>query len=206
MTERAFYKKAYQLIFKEGQTHQQVYDEHVKESQLGPETVARSISIVPSKAKNDSLKPFWMAFIVLVIAMAGLRLMILFQYNQIADGTVWNLIFSGLVIVIVPLFGIHAALSGKAYSYTGASFFSMIAMVRGFFSDDFGTDTAHCIFLGMAVVLFVLGGLISRRLRAGYTKNLIDHEKEDGKIVKRITYSFDDAKKMTRKEFFKETY
>ena len=36
MTERAFYKKAYQLIFKEGQTYQQVYDEHVKESQLGP--------------------------------------------------------------------------------------------------------------------------------------------------------------------------
>ncbi|MFT6502397.1 MAG: hypothetical protein ACJASQ_002523 [Crocinitomicaceae bacterium] len=206
MTERAFYKKAYQLIFKEGQTHQQVYDEHVKESQLGPETVARAVSMVPSKAKNDSLKPFWMAFIVLVIAMAGLRLMTLFQYDQLADGTVWNLIFAGLVIVIVPLFGIHAALSGKATSYSGASFFSMIAMVRGFFSDDFGTDTTHYIYAGMAVVLFVLGGLISRRLRAGYTKNIINHEKEDGKIVKRITYSFDESKKMTRKEIFKETY
>ena len=206
MTERAFYKKAYTLIFKEGETHQEVYDQNVKESQLGPETVARAISMVPSKAKNESLKPFWMAFILLVVAMAVLRITTLFKFDQLADGTLSTLIFAGIVIIIVPFFGIHAAMAGKATSYSGASFLSMIALIRGFFADDFGTETTHYIYIGMAVLLLILGGMISRRLRAGYTKNLIDHEKEDGKIVKRITYSFDESKKMTRKEIFKETY
>ena len=206
MTERAFYKKAYKLIFKEGKTHQEVYDQHVKESQLGPETVARAISMVPSKAKNESLKPFWTAFILLVVAMAVLRITTLFQYDQLVEGTLSTLIFAGIVIVIVPFFGIHAAMSGKATSYSGASLLSMIAVIRGFFAYDFGTETMHYTYIGMAVLLLILGGLISRRLRAGYTKNLIDHEKEDGKIVKRITYSFDESKKMTRKEIFKETY
>lgn len=206
MTERAFYKKAYKLIFKEDQTHQHVYDQYVKKSLLGPETVARAISMVPSKAKNESLKPFWTALIVLVIAMAGLRLTALFQYDQIATGSVWTLVFAALVILIVPFFGIHAAFSGKAYSYSGASFFSVIALTRGFFAGDFGTDMIHDIYIGMAIVLFILGGLISRRLRAGYTKHVVDHEKENGKIVKRITYTFDESKKMSRKEIFKETY
>lgn len=206
MTERAFYKKAYNLIFKEGQPHQEVYDQNVKESLLGPETVARSISMVPSKAKNESLKPFWSALIVLVIAMAALRLMAFVQNDQIATGSLWTLAFAALVIVIVPFFGIHAALSGKAYSYSGASFFSVIALTRGFFADDFGTDMMHNLYIGMAVILFILGGFISRRLRAGYTKHVVDYEKENGKFVKRITYTFDESKKMSRKEILKETY
>ena len=205
MTERKFYKQAYQLIFKEGKTHQEVYDQFVKETKLGPESVARTLSMVPSKRKHESLKSVLMLFIGLVIGIAAIRLVVMFSTDQLEVMNIWTMIFAVLMIVGAPALAIYGSFNGKVYMFGGASFFIVCGIIRGFFSTDLGTEATQYAIIGMGVIAFILSSILPLRLRVGYEQKLIDKEKE-GKIVKRITYTFDDTKRVTRKQAFKENF
>jgi len=206
MTERQFYKKAYQLIFIEGKTHQEVYDAEEKESRLGPESVARSISMVPSKEKYASLKGLISIFLGLIATVALIRLVVMFAFDQLGDMTISAIIFAVFLIVISPLMGVYGAMKAKPYNMAGASFFITICIVRGFFSEDFGSPAILYITLALGIGIYICGTMIPRRMRAAYTKHVVDKEKEDGKIVKRITYTFDETTRMSRKEVLKENF
>jgi hypothetical protein len=205
MTERQFYKHAYKEIFNNRRTHQDVYDEEVKESLLGPETVARTISMTPSREKNDGLKGLWMTFIALVVIGAIMRIAIMVIYDQFSDLSITGLIFAGLLI-LSPILAFIGATKAKIFFYGFTTMIITAALIRAFFSDDYGSDELRYAMAGLAVVTFVLSSIIPRRLRVGYTRHVVDKEKDSGKIVKSVSYTFDETKKMSRKEVFKENY
>ena len=205
MTERKLYKKAYKYIFVEGHSHQELYDQEHIESGLGPESVARTLSMIPSQEKYASLKKFWMAFAGLIVLSAVLRLVVMVLKDQFSTMDTTALIFAGILVVLAPILAVVGALTAKPTLFGLASMLMFVGLFRGLWSEDLGGDASKYTIIACYVFALVLGSLIPRRLRVGYTKHVIDKEK-DGKIVKRITYSFDEDKKMSRTEIFKENF
>lgn len=205
MTERQFYKKVYKQIFKEGKTHQEVYDEEVKESLLGPESVARSVSMVPSKAKYESLKGLLTLFIIMAMMFATVRLIIFLMYNQMADASLTGLIFAGFVVLLIPPITVYSVKNAKLFLFGLVSLIAVAAIIRSYFSNDFGSETLQYLMVAFGIGIFILSSIIPRKMRVSYTQKIVDKE-QDGKIVKRITYTFDESKSMTRKEIRKENF
>lgn len=205
MTERQLYKKAYKFIFEEGHDHQEMYDlEHI-ESGLGPETVARTLSMVPSKTKYASIKGLWMTFGGTIALSAILRLIVILQNDQMDTFGTASMIFAGLLIVVAPILGIYGTFAAKPTLFGLASVTMLVGIIQGFATDDLGTSSMKYIIIVLYAAAIIMGGMIPRKLRMAYTKHVIDKEKE-GKIVKRITYTFDEEKSMSRKEIFKENF
>lgn len=205
MTERKLYKKAYKYIFEEGHTHQEMYDlEHI-ESGLGPESVARTISMIPSQEKYASLKVFWMSYAGIIALNAILRLVVMAIDDQFNTMDITALIFAGLLVVLAPILAFYGSFKAKPTIFGLASVLILVGLIRGLWSTDLGEDTTKFAIIGCYIIAIILGSLIPRRLRVGYTKHVVDKEK-DGKIVKRVTYSFDETKEMSRKEIFRENF
>lgn len=205
MTERQFYKKVYQLIFVEGKSHQEVYAAEEKESRLGPESVARTISMVPSREKYQTLKGLLTLFVGSLLALALLRIVAIFAFGQLEDMSTWNMIFAATLVVFCPLMGVLGAMQAKPTLMAMASLFVTVCIIRGFFSEDFGSDIILYVSVALGVAAYIGGTMIPRKMRVGYNREVIEKEK-DGKMVKRVTYSFDESVKMSRKEVFKENF
>ena len=206
MKERQFYKKAHKLILQEGKTHQEVYDEFVISSKLGPETVAIMLSRVPTLKKLEQLKGLFSLYLGAAIALAGLRVAVLFMENQLEDITIAGSIFAFLLIAVVPLFVFLGIKLTKPEFLGGAATFTLACLIRSFFSEDYGGDATFYAIIALSVAVMVFTSILPLRMRTGYTQHVIDKEKPDGKIVKRFTYTFDDTKKVSRMEAFKENF
>lgn len=205
MTERKLYKKAYKFIFQEGHSHQEMYDlEHI-ESGLGPESVARTISMIPSQEKYASLKMFWMSYASIIALSAILRVIVMALEDQFNTMDITAIIFAFLLVILAPILAFYGSFQAKPTLFGLASMLILVGLIRGLWSTDLGGDATKYAIIGCYVIAMILGSLIPRRLRVGYTKHVVDKEK-DGKIVKRVTYSFDESKKMSRKEIFKENF
>lgn len=183
-------KFAYKKIWKEGKTHQQVYDEILTLSNESPEEIALTLKSVPSPQKNQEKKSLWMIAALLFLGVAGLRsfALIVSPPEAMSDlGYVIPLVIFGIAM---PLYGVYGATKGMimAYGWMGITMITNVILVLA--QTQYVSDSITYLTAIVAGLAMVSSGIVPRMLRVNYTRTVEEIE-SNGKTKKKAVFTFD---------------
>lgn len=183
-------RRAYREVWKEGKTHQEVYDAIREETKESPEELAIVISAVPSPAKNQEKKMFWMLTAFLLFCVAGLRSYALIETPPEEISKLGYTIPLALFGIALPLYSILGVTKAKMLSYGWGGISSMVTLIMVYAQDQFISDSmvhVTAIFAGLAM----LSGIILPRLMKMKFKVSVEKKEVDGKIKNRQVITFE---------------
>jgi hypothetical protein len=190
MTTREIRKQGYKKIFKQGKSHQEVYEEIRTASQESPEEIAEILAAIPSQAKNNSVKPYWMIYCSLLGLVMILRLMAVGLLWVSGIREPWILLLAVALGVVVPVAGIISAFQGKVQGYGGIAGLMFLNIVRMFTQGEIGSHFTSYIVLGLFVAIIIFAAIIPRKLKIGFSKT-VEKKEVDGKIKNRLVIQFE---------------
>lgn len=182
-------RHAYKQIWKEGKTHQEVYDEVREKSNESPEEIAITLKSIPSKRVNDEKKWFWIIHIVVLIAIIGLRGYALSVTPTEEISNLGYLIPLLIFSMILPVYGVYGATRGMMFAYGWVGLSMIVNLILIFAQTQYVPDQLIYVTAGLYVVAMLTAGIIPRLLRTKYTKTVEEFEKE-GKKKKRLIFTF----------------
>ena len=182
-------KYAYKQIWKEGRSHQEVYDEVRKDSNESPEEIAIVLKSIPSKRINEQKKLFWIVHIFVLLAIIGLRG---YAVSVTPADEIDNLGYLIPLIVfsmVLPIYGIYGAIRGMMFPYGWVGLSMIVNLILIFAQQQYIPDSFVYLTAGLYVFAMLTAGLIPRLLRTNYVKTVEEFEK-DGKKKKRLIFTF----------------
>ncbi|MDX2360655.1 MAG: hypothetical protein QNK23_07600 [Crocinitomicaceae bacterium] len=191
MTKKQIRKRAYQGIYKEGRTHQEVFDEIRSEYGKDLEATAEIVSKVPSRQKQESLKIWRVVFIAvlaILIILRSLGVWALMESGGAQRSVFIIALFFGL---IVPVLGIIAALTARAEFYYTVGALLTLSILRSFGQRDIQFEPIVLIAMTPVVISIILAFVLPIKLKTKYTLRIVKEE-VNNKIVSRSECIFED--------------
>ncbi|MBI1835634.1 MAG: hypothetical protein HYR91_00060 [Flavobacteriia bacterium] len=172
MTKRQLKKEIYTSIVKEGKTHQETFDKLRFEKGLGLEFIAEEVAKIPSKFKSEKYKNLIYIYIGALVLAVIIRLLTVFAIsNTLSLGS--PIIFLLLIVVlIVPAFGIYAALTSRIDGYKSVGMLLILSILRSLKELGNVDLTSYIIGLIPIVVAIILAFYIPTKLKMGYQKSI----------------------------------
>lgn len=192
MKKREVRKEVYQLIVKEGKSHQETFDELRESTGMNAEALAAEVSKVPSPARQDHHKALVFVYVGLLCLVILLRTLSIFTLSWTEGVQVKFLFLMVLVGVILPLSGIWGALTARSEMYQVVGVFLAISVFRGFTQGQFPLEALDILLLIPFVAVIILSFYIPYKLKTPYQK-MIRKMEADGMVTTKIEYVFDSS-------------
>ncbi|MNJ84058.1 hypothetical protein D3C87_14980 [compost metagenome] len=181
LTKRELRKAAYQMIFKEGKSHQETFDKLRETKSMASDDLAELIAKIPSRQKLKEQNVLNYAFIGLLSAIIILRGLSLAGLGSTDMGI---LSIALLIAFIVPGIGIYGALAGKTELYFSTGALLLITIIRTITNQNFSNDPLNYVFTIPIVLASVLAFYLPSKLKTSYRKT-IERKEVDG-VVKPV--------------------
>lgn len=182
-------KFAYKKIWKEGKTHQEVFDAVLEESKESPEEIAIMICRIPSPKKNAEKKVLWIIATILFFAMGALRAYALAVSPSDALSDLGYVIPTALFGVVIPIAAIYGASKAQmmAFGWTGIA--ALTTLILLYAQTQYVSDIVVHITAATTVLVMVAAGAVPRMMGMKFNKT-IESKEVDGKIKKRQVFTF----------------
>lgn len=189
MNQMKIQKRAYREIWKDGRTHQEVYDTIRNEIQESPEELATIISAIPSPKRNQKKRGLWLVYALTLFDVAGLRIYALMETPADQSSNFGYLIPTVLFGVLIPLYGVWGATRANlmSYGWTGISLLTTLVLL--FAQTQYVDDTIVYITAASTVLGMVFAGMVPRLLKGKYDKT-VEKTEVDGKTKSRLIITF----------------
>lgn len=194
LTKRELKKAAYQMIFKEGKSHQEAFDNLRKTKSIASDDLAEMIAKIASRQKLKEqyvLNYIFIGLLAVIIILRGLSIVGLGS----TDMGILSIAF--LIAFIVPGLGIYGALAGKTEFYFSTGALLLITMIRTITNQNFSNDPLNFVFAIPIVLASVLAFYLPSKLKTPYKKT-IEQKEVDGVVKPRAIYQFEENR------FFRE--
>lgn len=183
-------RRAYREIWKEGKTHQEVYDQLRQETKESPGELATILSAVPSPQKNQEKKMLWLLAAFLFFGLAVLRSFALIKTppEEIPNlGYTLPIILFGIAI---PLYAIYGVSKAKMLSYGWAGLSSLVTLIMVYAQTQF-IEGPMIHFTALVAGLAMLSGMIVPRMLKMKFETTVEKKEVDGKMKNRQVITFE---------------
>jgi len=193
MTKRELRKIAYKRIFKDGATHQEVYDDLQTDKSFTKEEIAEHLSKIPSKSVVERIKIWKIVYIGLMSVIILQRIVGIFimgSVNNIDGPLLLILIFAGIVM---PAAGIFSVVQNKIDTLKMYSIFFILSFLRSYKQFEVMDVLAIAVLIPY-IAAIVLGFWLQFKSKTPYKRVVKDEVQVDGSIKKTAHIIFEEDK------------
>lgn len=191
MVAKQIRKQAYKEIFKEGKSHQEVYETLRAKGSESPEELADALAAIPSRAKHEKTKALWISYAAILGLVALLRIAAIFLNAELTNLEKPGIfLLLTLLSILIPAWGIFSAFRGDHKSLMIVPLLLVLNTLRSLSRTDFDFNVGTGISLGLLAGIVLLAVLTSTRWKSKYRKTTEQFE-VDGKLKSRLRIQFE---------------
>lgn len=193
MTKKQLRSAGYKAIVKNHKSHQEAFDEISETPGIDRQLLADELTRIPSSGKQQSttlLRYIFILALALIIAMRIYTIVIMGFGGGMTQSIIGVLILFG---ILLPGYGIYAALFSKSDLYSMVGILLLLGIVRFVTRELFTADPiTYIAFIPFAVAI-ALAFYIPFKLKTPYKKT-VSERFIDGKMQQKTHYEFEDTR------------
>jgi hypothetical protein len=188
MTLKEIKKVGYKRIIKQGETHQEVYEDLKTNKPTLNIKIADTLKAIPSKSVIEKYKGLRITYIILLLIIILLRILLIYGF-YISNVKMGILLVATFFGIFLPVVAIYMTIIHKYNELRSFSFLFIVSLLRSIGSFESNIETIVVFFIFIAVIL--IGFLLPKYMQTNYKKTTI-YNKETNKLSD-INIQFEDV-------------
>lgn len=180
-------------IVKNNKSHQETFDELSQTPGVDRQYLAQELSKIPSNGKQKSTASLRYTFIACLIFLAALRVLAIVMLQAEVAFSLRFLGFIIIVALVVPVVGIYAALFHKIQYYQATGILLAFSLFQSIRRGELVMEVESLLVLVPFAGAVFLVFFIPSKMKTPFKKT-VSEKYEDGKLVKKIDYVFEDTR------------
>ena len=193
MTKKQLRSAGYKAIVKNHKSHQEAFDEINETPGIDQHLLAEELTKIPSSGKQQattSLRYIFIVSLILIIAMRIYAIVVLGIEGGMNPSLIGVLLLFG---ILIPGYGIYAALFSKSELYSMVGFLLILGIFRFVTRESFSADPITYIAYIPFAIAIGLAFFIPFKLKTPFKKTVSEHF-IDGKMQHKTRYEFEDTR------------
>lgn len=199
LSKRELKKVAYQMILKEGKSHQEAFDNLRQTRSIPSDNLAELIAKIPSRQKLDERKVLNYIFIGLLISVIILRGLSLLGLGTMMGMDMRFLLIALFAALVVPGIGIYGALTGRTEIYFSTGILLLLTVLRTIGNKNFTNEPLDYVFFIPVVLAAGLAFYLPGKLKTNYKKT-VGKKETDGEMKAVAVYKFEESSSFARED------
>ncbi|WP_430406130.1 hypothetical protein [Fluviicola sp.] len=199
LSKRELKKVAYQMILKEGKSHQETFENLRQTKSIPSDDLAELVAKIPSRQKLNERKVLNYIFIGLLVSVILLRSLSLLGLGTMMGMDMRFLLVALFAALVVPGIGIYGAVAGKTELYFSTGILLLLTVIRTIGNKNFTNQPLDYVFFIPVVLAAAIAFYLPGKLKTTYKKT-VEKNEVDGELKPVAVYRFEESNQFVRED------